>query len=359
MNKRLEKLRAALPEKGIDSILVTHGPNVRYLSGFDGGSDGYLIITNTKSILATDSRYWEQAEREAPEYELFKTTTSYTKWFPELLKTLGINNLGFESRSMTYDFFKNLDEAFRKAGFNLSLIPTNDIIETIRMIKEPEEIELLRKAAQITDATFNAVYKKLKAGMTEEQVAWEIEKTFHDKGSQGLAFPSIVGSGPNGAMAHAKPSNDIIKNSQPIVIDMGGIYRGYKNDITRTVCTGKADARFKEIYNIVLEAQQNAAGNIRAGMTGKEADALARDVIVKAGYGDNFGHSLGHGVGLEEHEQPRLSSFSEQILTDGMVFTIEPGIYITGWGGVRIEETYLMEHGKAVPFNKAIKEDYR
>jgi Xaa-Pro aminopeptidase len=359
MNKRLRKLRVALNENALDGMMVTQGANVRYLSGFDGGLDGYLIITDKKAILATDSRYWEQAEREAPEFELFKTTSSYTTWFPGLIRDAGIKKLGFEGGSVSYDFHQTLSRALTKAKVSVKLMATTGIIEAIRIIKEPSEIVLLKKAAEITDVTFNTVFEKLKTGMSELQIAWEFEKAFHENGSEGLAFPTIVGAGPNGAMAHAKPSDYIVRNGEPIVIDMGGIYKGYKNDITRTLCLGKADAKFKEIYSIVLEAQQTAAGKIRAGMSGKEADAIARDIIKQAGYGDAFGHSLGHGVGLEEHEEPRLAVSSVETLKDGMVFTIEPGIYITGWGGIRIEDTFLMEKGKAVPFNKARKADYR
>jgi Xaa-Pro aminopeptidase len=358
MNKRLQILRAKFTENALDGMLVTNGANVRYLSGFDGGSDGYLIITDKKAILATDSRYWEQAEKEAPEFKLFKTMASYTTWFPKLQKQLGIKNLGFEGSSVSYDFYRTLRNALTKAEVAVKLVNTSSIVENIRIIKEPAEIELLKKAAAITDATFDSVEKKLKAGMTEKQIAWEIEKAFYENGSEGLAFPTIVGAGPNGAMAHAKPSDYVVKSGESIVIDMGGVYQGYKNDITRTVCLGKPDAKFKEIYNIVLEAQQTAAKKIRAGMTGSEADAIARNIIKKAGYGDAFGHSLGHGVGFDEHEQPRLSVTSKEVLNDGMIFTIEPGIYLTGWGGVRIEDTFRMENGKAVSFNKARKESY-
>jgi Xaa-Pro aminopeptidase len=358
MNKRPQKLRAAFKENGIDGILVTNSANVRYLSGFDGGSDGYLIITPKKAVLATDSRYWEQAEREAPQFELFKTRGSYTEWFPGLLKELGISRIGFEGRNVPYEFHRGLKAALRKAKSNTKLVFTAGIVETIRIVKEPEEIALLRKASEITDAVFMSVAPELKAGMTELQIAWEFEKAFHENGSEGLAFPTIVGSGPNAALPHAKPSGRVVNEGEPVVIDMGGIFQGYRNDITRTICIGKPDAKFKEVYNIVLEAQQTAARQIMAGMTGKEADAIARDIIKQAGYGDEFGHSLGHGVGLEEHEQPRLSAASKENLTDGMVFTVEPGIYIEGWGGVRIEDTVIMEKGRAVPLNKAWKASY-
>ncbi len=358
MNKKLQKLRARLADKEIDGIFITNGANVRYLSGFDGGSDGFLIITTKKAILATDSRYWEQAEREAPDFKLLKITANLNTWFPGLVGDLSIKKLGFEGGNVTYDFHHSLRTSLIKKKVPAKLTPVSRMVENIRINKEPEEIALMKKASGITDATFAAVEKKIKVGVTEKEIAWELEKTFHELGSEGLAFPSIVGSGPNGAMAHAKPSDRKIEVGEPIVIDMGGIYQGYKNDITRTVCVGKPSAKLVEIYNIVLKAQQNAAKQIKAGMTGREADSIARDIIKAAGYGDAFGHSLGHGVGMEEHEQPRLSVSSRDILKDGMVFTVEPGIYLEGWGGVRIEDTFLMEKGKAVPFNKAPKAKY-
>jgi len=355
MNKRLQKLRAALEEKELDGLLITQGANVRYLSGFDGGSDGYLIITHKKAILATDSRYWEQAEREAPVFELLKTKGSYTEWFPKLLSKLHIKSLGFEGGNVTFEYHRTLKSALKKGQIPVKLVSTEGLVEAIRMVKEPEEIELMQKAAAITDAAFESVENRMKAGMTELQIAWEIEKAFHENGSEGLAFPTIVGSGPNAALPHAKPSYRPVQQGETIVIDMGGKYQGYDNDITRTICLGKADAKLKEVYNVVLEAQQTAVKQIKAGMTGKEADSIAREIINKAGYGEAFGHSLGHGVGYQEHEQPYLSQSSKQKLADGMVFTVEPGIYLTGWGGVRIEDTVVMEKGRAVPLNKARK----
>jgi len=355
MNKRLQQLRAALEAKGLDGLLVTHSANVRYLSGFDGGSDGYLIITPTKTILATDSRYWEQAEIEAPAFELFKTKGSYTEWFPRLLGKLKINSLGFEGGSVTFEYHRTLKSSLKKNGIPVKMVSTTGLVENIRMVKEPPEIELMEKAAAITDATFESVVKRIKAGMTELEIAWELEKSFHENGSEGLAFPTIVGSGPNAALPHAKPGERPVKEGETIVIDMGGKYRGYDNDITRTICLGKADAKLKEVYNVVLEAQQTAVKQIRAGMTGQEADAIARGVITQAGYGEAFGHSLGHGVGYQEHEQPYLSASSRQKLADGMVFTVEPGIYLPGWGGVRIEDTVVMQNGRAAALNHTRK----
>jgi len=358
MNKQLHILRAVLVKKQIDAMFITQETNRRYLSGFDGTA-GYLIITGGKAILATDSRYWEQAEQEAPDFEIFKVTGSFIEIFPDILKGLGIKSLGFEGGDVTYEIHRALRNALKKKQAAVRMVALSHLVEAIRSVKEPEEIELMKKAAAITDAAFEEVEKHIKAGMTEKQVAWEMEKTLHEMGSEGLAFPVIVGSGSNAALPHAKPSDRVIHEGEPIVIDMGGKYHGYANDITRTVCVGKANAKFKKVYNTVLKAQTTATEKIKEGMTGAEADNIAREIINEAGYGEAFGHSLGHGVGLAEHEQPRLSPNSKDRLKEGMVFTVEPGIYLTGWGGVRIEDTVIMEEGKAVPLNKARKAAYR
>ncbi|OGO17726.1 MAG: hypothetical protein A2Z15_09240 [Chloroflexi bacterium RBG_16_50_11] len=358
VNKRLKKLRGRLAEKELDGILITQADNRRYLSGFDGTA-GYLIIAAKKAILATDFRYTEQAKTEAPDFEIQRIGGSINDWFPSLVSALKIKRLGFEGGDVTYDFHRQLVEALKKKKIAAKLIYVSGLVEGIRTVKEPEEIEFIAKASAITDAAFEDVEKKIRAGMTEKQIAWELEKAMRERGSQSLPFNIIVGSGPNAALPHAKPTDRVINEGEPIVIDMGAKYAGYASDLTRTVCAGKADAKFKKVYNVVLEAQQTAMKAISKGMTGNKADAIAREVIKKAGYGEAFGHSLGHGVGLAEHEMPRLSPASNEKLVDGMVFTVEPGIYITGWGGVRIEDTVVMEKGRIRPLTKARKAKYR
>jgi Xaa-Pro aminopeptidase len=358
MTNRLKKLRDKLAEKEIDAILITQPENRRYLSGFDGTA-GYLIITAKKAILATDFRYTEQAKTEAPNFEVKRITGNLNDWFPGLVSDMGIRRLAFEGGDVTFNFHKQLGDALKKKVIFVKLIPVNGMVETIRAVKEPGEIEFIRKAAAITDAAFEYVEKNIKAGMTEKQVAWELEKALRERGSQSLPFDIIVGSGPNAALPHTKPSDRVINEGEPIVIDMGAKYAGYASDLSRTICAGKADAKFREVYNTVLDAQTAAIDATTEGMTGHKADSAAREVIKKAGYGEAFGHSLGHGVGLAEHELPRLGPGSEETLTDGMVFTVEPGIYLSGWGGVRIEDTVVMEKGKVRPITKARKAKYR
>jgi len=252
-----------------------------------------------------------------------------------------------------------MQDALKKKHVTVKLVATNNIVEILRAVKELEEIELIRKASAITDAAFEYVEKSIKAGITEKQLAWELEKALRERGSQSLPFDIIVGSGPNAALPHAKPSDRVINEGETVVIDMGAKYAGYASDLSRTICVGKADTKLKKVYSTVYDAQAIAMAAIAGGMTGKKADAIARDVIKKAGYGEAFGHSLGHGVGLAEHELPYLSPNAAEPLTEGMVFTVEPGIYLSGWGGVRIEDTVVMEKGKVIPITGARKVTYR
>jgi Xaa-Pro aminopeptidase len=355
VNKRLKKLRTRLAEKDLDAIFISQANNRRYLSGFDGTA-GYLIITGKQAILATDFRYTEQSKAEAPDFKIKRITGG--GWLPALADELKIKRLGFEGGDVDFNFYRKILDALKKTKSHIKLFPTEGLVEGIRSVKEPEEIEFIRKAAEITDAAFEDVEPKIKAGMTEKQVAWELEKALRETGSQSLPFEIIVGSGPNAALPHAKPTDRVINEGEAIVIDMGAKYKGYASDLTRTICVGKPNAKFRKVYNTVLEAQTLAMKAIKKGMTGNQADRIAREVIKKAGYGETFGHALGHGVGLAEHELPRLGTGSKEKLENGMVFTIEPGIYLTGWGGVRIEDTVVMEGGMVRPLTKARKQRY-
>jgi len=357
MNNRLQKLRSQFAEREIDAIFITQSENRRYLSGFDGTA-GYLLITAQEAILATDFRYTEQAAREAPGFEILRITNNIADWFPGLVRDAGIKRLGFEAADVTFNLHRQLSNALTKKKVTARLVPVNGLVESLRVVKEPGEIELIRKAAAITDAAYEYVESTIKAGMTEKQVAWELEKSLRENGSQALPFEIIVASGPQAALPHAKPSGRVIKEGEPVVIDMGAKYGGYASDLTRTICVGAPDDTFKKVYHTVLDAQTAAMSIINAGMTGQQADSAAREIIEKAGYGEAFGHSLGHGVGLAAHELPRLGPDSDETLTEGMVFTVEPGIYLSGWGGVRIEDTVVMEQGKVRVLSQARKVRY-
>lgn len=353
MKKRLDYIRKALIQNSVDALLVTQPENRRYLSGFDG-SAGYLLITEQKALLATDFRYTEQAGNQAPNFEIIKIKGKLSEWFPDLMAAAKIKKLGFEADDVSYRAYKQ----FGEASGGVEVVPVTGVVEKLRAVKEPEEIEYIEKAVAIADAAYNKISGEIKAGMTEKQVAWEVEKSLRENGSEAVPFEIIVASGPNAALPHAKPAERVINGGEPVLIDMGAKHRGYASDLTRTMCLGEPDGKFLTIYKTVLDAQETAESIIKRGMTGREADSIAREVIAKAGYGDLFGHSLGHGVGLAEHELPYLSPNAEDTLEDGMVFTVEPGIYLSGWGGVRIEDTAVMENGQMRVITKARKVRY-
>jgi Xaa-Pro aminopeptidase len=353
----LQQLRGRFAEKEIDAIFITQAENRRYLSGFHGTA-GYLMITPQKAVLATDFRYTEQAVAEAPDFEILRIANNLADWFPGLTGEIGIKRLGFEAVDVSFNLHRQLNDALKKKKASARLVPVNGLVESLRAVKEPGEIELIRRAAAIADIAYDSVEERIRSGMTEKQVAWEMEKCLRENGSQALPFEIIVASGPQAALPHAKPSDRVISEGEPVVIDMGARFGGYASDLTRTVCIGKADDTFRKVYKTVLDAHTAAMAIISEGMAGDRADSAARKVIETAGYGEAFGHSLGHGVGLAAHELPRLGPGSREPLTEGMVFTVEPGIYLSGWGGVRIEDTAVMEKGKAKAISKARKARY-
>ena len=269
---------------------------------------------------------------------------------------LGIHRLGFESGATSFAQYSQILEIISRQKIQLELVTLENVVENLRTIKEPEEIAKIRKAAEISDRAFESVADNLKPGMTEKEIAWMLEKYMREAGSLSIPFEIIVGAGPNGALPHAQPSDRPIAEHEPIVIDMGANFEGYSSDLTRTICLGKPDATFVKIYSIVRKAQEAAINGIRQGISGIQADSLARDIIKEAGYNDMFGHGLGHGVGLATHDPaPRLSYLSNDIMANGMVFSIEPGIYLPEWGGVRIEDLAMLENGKVKLLSHAKK----
>ncbi|MGD9116176.1 MAG: Xaa-Pro peptidase family protein [Dehalococcoidia bacterium] len=349
---RIAKLIGELGKNDIEGIFVSQPENRRYLSGFSG-SAGFLFITAKECIIATDSRYTVQARNQAPDYKLVTIGGDTSRWLPEVISELGIKRLGFETEHTAFAQYQRLCDILNRGKSGLKLVPVNGIVEGLRALKEPGEIELMTRAAEIADAAMNHIRKKLCAGMTELEAAWEIEKFMREAGSQALPFEVIVGSGPNAALPHAQPSERVIKESEPVVIDIGARVDGYGSDLSRTFCLGTPDETFKKVYDTVLGAHNAAMAITREGMNGGDSDRIARTVIEEGGYGDNFGHGLGHGVGLAPHELPRLGPGSKDILAESMVLTIEPGIYIEGWGGVRIEDMAVMAGGKPKEISQA------
>ena len=335
--KRVQKLREALDAHSLDAILVSQPENRRYLSGFTG-SAGFLLVTADRAVLATDFRYYEQVGRQAPGWELAKITGYFKDLLPNLLADLGVKRLGFESQHVTVDDLYTWSAAVE----GIEWLPLKKTVETIRAVKDETEIEALRRAVQITDDAFAHLVEVIRPGMTEVEAAWQIEVFMRTHGASKIAFDLIVAAGPNGALPHARPGDRAIQPGEPIVIDIGCTVDGYCSDMTRTICLGKPSAKYLEIWNLVRQAQEAAEADIRAGVTGAEADALARDVIRDAGYAEFFGHGLGHGVGLAVHEDPRASRLWPEAFEAGMTLTVEPGIYLPGEFGVRIEDLVVI-----------------
>jgi len=344
-----------MAEQGMDGFLVSSAANRRYLSGFTG-SNGNLVITPREAVLATDFRYIEQAQSESPGYEV-RHIRGGQPWFPGVAGELGITSVGFEADDMSVTAFSRLlrDVEESEIDLRLEFEETTGVIEWIRAVKYESEIKALDCAVQIADEAMAKIRTEIRAGMTEKEVAWELHKEMRRLGAEGPSFDTIVAVGPNAALPHHRADDTAVRAGVPIVIDMGANYRGYCSDLTRSFVVGEPDDTFQHIYGIVLQAQEAAIEAAKPGMTGEDIDSVARKVIADAGYGDEFGHGLGHGVGLVIHERPMVVPRSQDVVEDGMVFTIEPGIYITGWGGIRIEDIVVMEDGRARPLTRSPK----
>ncbi len=321
-------------------MLVTGEANRRYLSGFTGTA-ATLLISSHDRRLVTDSRYTEQAQRQATSYDVIEDVDALgvvAAWIGER----GIGRLGVESEHTSLKQHRDLVDRLAKESQAAEVKPQDGLVEEQRVVKDAAELAVLREAVRLADDVMTAAGETLAAGMTERELALELERLIRESGD-GPAFPTIVAGGPNAAMAHHSPGVRPIGAGEPVIVDLGVQLDGYCSDITRTFSAGSADSQFDEIYGIVLKAQAATENGTRAGMTGREADALARQVISDAGYGGNFGHGTGHGVGLEIHEAPTLSPRGTNVLKAGAVVSVEPGIYLPGWGGVRIEDLVAVQ----------------
>ena len=338
-NTRRDKLRRELKRAGMDSILVTNFTNVTYLTGFTG-DDSYLLITPTDEVMVSDSRYSQQLKEECPELDVVIRTSAIPMMasLAKLAKKTGIRNMAVESQSLTLSLFDQLEATL--AG--VTLARSSGLVEGLREIKDAHEIQQIRDAIDLAQRTFAVIRASLRPEQTEKEVAYAIENQIRLFGGSGCSFPPIVAVGPRAALPHAHPTGHQIKESGFVLIDWGAIGNLYISDLTRVLVTGKVPAKLERIYNIVLKAQLAAIKKIKPGAIMKDVDAAARSVITKAGYGKRFGHSLGHGIGLEVHEGPGLAPRQERPLKAGMVVTVEPGIYLPNWGGVRIEDDILV-----------------
>lgn len=351
MTNRFEVLRAAITENNVDGIIITKQQNWHYLSGFTG-SNALLLITPSDNLLFTDFRYLEQASNEAAGFKIIKPTALMVDALAEQVNSMGLKRIGFEDDSISYHEYTVYKDKLQ----GIELIPLHQEVEKIRWVKDQKEIEALKTAAEITDKAFDYILDKIKPGIKEVEIALELEYFMRKNGAQKLAFDIIAASGFRAALPHGTASNKQIASGEFVVLDFGAVYDGYHADMTRTVVIGQPDEQHQQIYDLVLRAQKKAIDLIRPGVKCSTIDLAARDLISVEGYGANFGHSLGHSVGLEIHESPSFSPKDDTVLEPGMVLTVEPGVYLNGWGGVRIEDLVVVTSGGCEILSKSPKE---
>jgi Xaa-Pro aminopeptidase len=351
IDTRLRRLRDELVRLELDAIAVDDPHNRRYISGF-GGSSGIAVIAMDEAWLVTDSRYYERAERESPLFQLERAGSQLLPSTGAVLERLGARRVGFEAQHVTVYGYGQL----RSEVPNVEWVETVSVVNALRAVKDADEIAGTARAAELTDRAMAHAVATAAPGMTELELAWAIERFMRENGAEATAFDLIVASGPNGALPHHRTGNDRLRSGQPVVVDIGARVDGYNADLTRTFCLGEPeDPDYLAVWELVDRANRAGLESIRAGMTGRDADAVARDLITAAGYGDFFGHGLGHGVGLEIHELPRLSPMATAMLEAGQVATVEPGVYLPGRFGVRIEDLVLIESDGLRAFSHAPK----
>jgi Xaa-Pro aminopeptidase len=353
---RIERVRREFKERGIQCLLVSSRENVRYLVGFSG-SAGWVLVTDADIVLATDARYIEQVRLDLGNSCTRLADAGLNAFAVSYVATCEAAVLGFEAEHLSYAGARTLENAIELSGACCEVRPTEGIVEGLRAVKDDGELAAMAHAAALADGALARAREVVRCGMTEHELAWELEKWMREHGSGPVPFGIIVASGPNAALPHATPGERQFAAGEPIVIDLGATWGGYCSDLTRTLFPNHMPPPFDSVYATVLSAHMAALQGARAGMRMAEVDGLARRVMVDAGFADRFTHGLGHGVGLEIHERPAVSSRSTDILLDRMVFTIEPGIYLPGQGGVRIEDTVVMLEGMPRSFSHSDKEN--
>ncbi|MCD5414592.1 MAG: Xaa-Pro peptidase family protein [Clostridiales bacterium] len=349
MSEKIDRIRNLLKEKELDAVILSKTENKMYSSGFTGTA-GDVLISKDKAMLYTDFRYIEQAENQCKDYEIIEISKQNPIY--DKLNQLEISKLGFEDDFITFSDYKK----YEKKLDNVELVPLNGALTKIRSIKFEDEIALIEKAASITDDALDYILKFIKPGVSEMSIAIELEHYMKIQGAQKNSFDFIVASGKRSALPHGRATEKIIEEGDMFTLDFGCVYKGYCSDMTRSFVIGKATDKQKEIYNVVLEAQVKALNSVKPGITGIELDKIARDLITKKGYGKNFGHGLGHGLGLEVHELPHINVLGDVKMQPGMIITIEPGVYISGYGGVRIEDLVLVTETGFRVLSKSSKE---
>jgi Xaa-Pro aminopeptidase/Xaa-Pro dipeptidase len=351
-HNRIIKLRQSMNEKGIDGVLLVGDANRNYLSGFTG-DESFSVITPDKAFFITDSRFTEQAKQQVKDYEVLEYSKNIT--FVDFLANLAdknnIKKLGFEEDEISFSTY-----SLYKSKLNCELIPMEGMVEEIRVIKDENELEILRKAAKIADKAFEHIIKFIKPGMTEREIGLELEFFMKKLGASSLSFPSIVASGVRSSLPHGIATEKIVNTGEFLTLDYGCVYEGYCSDMTRTLVIGEPTEKMLEIYNVVLEAQERALKAFKPGVPAIEVDKVARDYITEKGYGSYFGHGLGHGVGRQIHEAPTVGYRNTKELQAGMVVTDEPGIYMPNFGGVRIEDLLLIKEDGIEILSKSPKQ---
>ena len=336
---RLERLRKLIEASGADSLLVTNFQNVSYLTGFTG-DDSYLLVSRDEEVLITDPRYTTQLEQECSGLELFvrEPGSSIAEATTKCVRQAHVRRLGIEGDSMMVSLLERLAKGLDK----IALQSTTGLVEELREVKDEEEIAEIRQAIALAERAFAAIRCTIGPDRTEKQVANDLDWQMRDLGAKGSSFETIVLFGVRSALPHGRPEALPLAESELALIDWGAVGRRYRSDLTRIVTTTRISPKVKSLYGVVLQAQKAALAAIRPGAKASDVDAVARGIITDAGYGQFFGHSLGHGIGLDIHEGPRLAKSNSKLLRPGMVVTVEPGIYLPGWGGIRIEDDVLV-----------------
>ncbi len=341
---RQKNVRDAMRKLGLDALLLTHAPDLAYLTNFTG-DDSVGVLTAKDFHLVTDFRYKEQAEIEAPWLKTSLRDAKMSDALVKVLKEINTKRVGFEANFTTVGQVNALLTSIKEAKLAIELAPLENVMTTIRRVKDDHEIDLIRRSVAVAEEAFEAIKSEITVGQSENHLAGLLVFEMRSRGASSSSFPVIIAAGANSSLPHYRPGETLVKADQPLLIDWGAIYKEYCSDLTRTLMLGKVSDKMKEIYKVVLDAQLAAIDVLRPGITTQQADRVARDVITKAGYGDAFGHGLGHGIGREIHELPALrKTGAEEELWPGMVVTVEPGIYIPGEGGVRIEDDVLITH---------------
>lgn len=354
--RRISMVRTEMESRDIHCLLVTHPPNVQYLTGF-AGTSGWVLVTCDDTALITDARYADRVRLEQPWLRVELATNTLTDTTVRAVTARSVQRLGIEGEYLSYSRVETIRTALTQSSRNCEVRSTAGIVETRRMVKDVHELDAIERASVLADRALTHAQECLRPGVTEVEAAWSIERWLREHGSDAVPFPVIVASGPNSAIPHARPSDRVIQRGEPIIIDLGARVEGYCSDLTRTLFLEYMPPEYRCLYQTVLSAHMAALHGVHSGLKAAEADELARRVVRESPNDGLFSHGLGHGVGLEIHEAPTLNARSFDVLSDSMVFTVEPGIYVVGFGGVRIEDTVVLRNGAAVSLARFDKED--